>query len=59
MKLAAVPPAEWQGIREQLAKVRPDAIQRTVDEGRVIYEVEIKRGSGTQALRVSLAGKVL
>lgn len=59
VKLAAVPPAVRQAIREQLPKGRPDDIQRTVEEGRVIYEVNITRDGVERYFSVSEEGKLL
>lgn len=59
VKLAAVPSAVRQAIREQLPKGRPDEIQRTVEEGRVIYEVNITRDGVERYFSVSEEGKLL
>lgn len=59
VKLAAVPPAVRQAIREQLPTGRPDAIERTVEDGRVIYEVNITRDGTERYFSVSEEGKLL
>ena len=59
LKLAAVPPAVRQAIREQLPTGRPDAIERTVEDGRVIYEVNITRAGTERYFTVSEEGKLL
>lgn len=59
MKLAAVPPVVRQVIREQLPKGRPDEILRTVEDGRVIYEVNITKDGKERYFSVSEAGKLL
>ena len=59
VKLADLPQAVRKEIRVQLPKGRPDEIQRTDEDGRIFYEVNITKDGVERYFSVSDEGKLL
>ncbi|MEN9576829.1 MAG: hypothetical protein RL514_4684, partial [Verrucomicrobiota bacterium] len=59
VRLDETPAAIPKTIQDHLGTDQLGQVNRTEEHGEFSYEVEIKHGSGTQALTVSPSGKLL